>query len=707
MDNDVLEFLKKDEKLCSTTSLNKTEAINITKRENGKINLDKSVLEKVLGNPKVAKYPVAIYSVAGPFRTGKSFLLNLFVRYLERRETTKSVPPPLEPNDKEPLAGPFKFQGGVSEGCTEGIWITKEPFIISTKTKKKVALFLMDTQGAFDQKSSIKEGSILFALSLLLSSYQFFNLKTNIDSLHLQALGNFAEYAQNVRDTKSSFLIQNFMFLIRDWKTIEDHQHGLYGGKCYLNTVLDGDNGADENVKTNKFLKENFSELSCYLWPSPDPKIEGMGKNSKVCDMKDVGTEFMKKASEFFEYLCFENENLMVKREGAEELNCRKLYEFASHFADVISQGSIDTVESYFEAGKAAKMEIIFRDCVEIYRMCLLNFGNEPVDERHERGMKKALNEFQEKSKHSNKDLRIKGRENLQQEIDKIYRLEQKKEKNNTLLEKCVKMYRMRMKKDFSGIEEFLNGHSNEKENAENRLKANHIKINDHSEATALNKLKKDIMLMFKSMKGQVEHRYLENAAETVAEKWFNHFENTPSIKFEERCDQVQSELLKCFDEETKDFDKSLNEKGQSILIKRINNFMKNYLIKNRKLIENKETEKHKKELEKVSYFTPPSSLKSTQVDLLKASKKRTDVDLDVMNGNNTYTLVEKESNLKYEEVNERNRMVKMGTGFGTAGGGVVIGVGVGIVFKPVGIALGVVAGISALYGFGAKNSWW
>ncbi|XP_076810073.1 atlastin-3-like [Clavelina lepadiformis] len=404
----------------------------------------------------------------------------------------------------------------------------------------------MDTQGAFDQKSSIKEGSILFALSLLLSSYQFFNLKTNIDSLHLQALGNFAEYAQNVRDTKSSFLVQNFMFLIRDWKTIEDHKHGLYGGKCYLKTVLDGDDGADENVKTNKFLKENFSELSCYLWPSPAPKIEEMGKNSKVCDMKDVGLVFMKKATEFFHYLCFENknENLMVKREGAEELNCKKLYEFASHFADVINQGSIDTVESYFEAGKAAKIELIFRDCVDIYRLCLQNFGNEPLNERHERGLKKALNEFQEKSKHGNKDLRIKGQENLLQEIENIYLLEQKKEKNNALLEECVEMYRMHMKKDFSGVEEFLKVHSNEKENAENRLKANHIKMNDNSLATALNKLKKEIMSMFKSMKGQVEHRYLENAAETVAEKWFKHFENTPSIKFEERSKQGQQKFL-------------------------------------------------------------------------------------------------------------------------------------------------------------------
>ena len=74
--------------------------------------------------------------------------------------------------------------------------------------------------------------------------------------------------------------------------------------------------------------------------------------------MSDVGPEFMKKATEFFQYLCFENENknLIVKQDGTEQLNCRKLYEFASHFADVINQGSIDAVESYFEESFILKL---------------------------------------------------------------------------------------------------------------------------------------------------------------------------------------------------------------------------------------------------------------------------------------------------------------------------------------------------------------
>ena len=75
------------------------------------------------------------------------------------------------------------------KGMIKNIEVLKIISNFDSSFPTQVALFLMDTQGAFDHKSSIKESSILFALSLLLSSYQFFNLKTSIDSLHLQALG--------------------------------------------------------------------------------------------------------------------------------------------------------------------------------------------------------------------------------------------------------------------------------------------------------------------------------------------------------------------------------------------------------------------------------------------------------------------------------------------------------------------------------------
>ena len=61
------------------------KVVKITKEtssENGpKVTLDVSLLKKIFY--KYKNYLAAVYTVSGPFRTGKSFLQNLLVRYLK------------------------------------------------------------------------------------------------------------------------------------------------------------------------------------------------------------------------------------------------------------------------------------------------------------------------------------------------------------------------------------------------------------------------------------------------------------------------------------------------------------------------------------------------------------------------------------------------------------------------------------------------
>ena len=48
-----------------------------------KLKLNEENLKRVMLHPQVKDKPVVIVSVAGEFRTGKSFLLNIFLKYLE------------------------------------------------------------------------------------------------------------------------------------------------------------------------------------------------------------------------------------------------------------------------------------------------------------------------------------------------------------------------------------------------------------------------------------------------------------------------------------------------------------------------------------------------------------------------------------------------------------------------------------------------
>jgi len=61
----------------------------------------------------------------------------------------------------------------------------------------QASVLLMDTQGAFDSMSTVKDCATVFALSTLLSSVQVYNLMSNVqedDLQHLQVFISFFVY---------------------------------------------------------------------------------------------------------------------------------------------------------------------------------------------------------------------------------------------------------------------------------------------------------------------------------------------------------------------------------------------------------------------------------------------------------------------------------------------------------------------------------
>lgn len=78
------------------------QIVQIVTTESGgrQLKLDTEALSSILLQDKVKDKPVAVVSIAGTFRTGKSFLLNFFIRYFSKLEKTDW----LEDED-EPLRG--------------------------------------------------------------------------------------------------------------------------------------------------------------------------------------------------------------------------------------------------------------------------------------------------------------------------------------------------------------------------------------------------------------------------------------------------------------------------------------------------------------------------------------------------------------------------------------------------------------------------
>ncbi len=72
----------------------------------------------------------------------------------------------------------FKWKGG-SNRQTTGIWMWSEPIVRQItvnnngiKEKEDVAILLMDTQGMFDNQTTMTLTAQIFGLSTIISSYQ-------------------------------------------------------------------------------------------------------------------------------------------------------------------------------------------------------------------------------------------------------------------------------------------------------------------------------------------------------------------------------------------------------------------------------------------------------------------------------------------------------------------------------------------------------
>ena len=108
--------------------------------ENG-LSVDTDELELLLMQPAYRDKRLFVVSVAGPYRRGKSFLLNYFIRYL----THYGQPSPTAFGDEnEPLVG-FPWGGGYKR-ITSGLHVWSQPFLFRIENGEDVVILLVDTE---------------------------------------------------------------------------------------------------------------------------------------------------------------------------------------------------------------------------------------------------------------------------------------------------------------------------------------------------------------------------------------------------------------------------------------------------------------------------------------------------------------------------------------------------------------------------------
>lgn len=118
-----------------------------------------------------------VISVAGMYRTGKSYLLN---RMLLNREKGFSVGPTVNP-------------------CTKGLWIWSKPIYGIDDNGKRLPLLLIDTEGfgAFDEDTN--HDIRIFTLAILLCSYFVYNSLGSIDENAIQSLSFVINLSKHIQ----------------------------------------------------------------------------------------------------------------------------------------------------------------------------------------------------------------------------------------------------------------------------------------------------------------------------------------------------------------------------------------------------------------------------------------------------------------------------------------------------------------------------
>lgn len=195
-----------------------------------------------------------------------------------------------ENNNNEKLDG-FFWRGGQDPG-TIGLCIWPEFFTHEYSNGDKVAIILLDTQGLFDHDSSMKDCIGTFAISMMLSSIQCFNVMQQIEEADLQYLDMFTGYAQHVMQQIEGNPFQKLLFILRDWPYPDDIGYG-YSIEFVEKILKLKDTQTPEMHALRRRIRSSFSEIDAFLLPNPGSLVS-RGRCNKLTDIDNEFIEYVK-----------------------------------------------------------------------------------------------------------------------------------------------------------------------------------------------------------------------------------------------------------------------------------------------------------------------------------------------------------------------------------------------------------------------------
>uniref|UniRef100_A0A6U6DJ11 GB1/RHD3-type G domain-containing protein n=1 Tax=Guillardia theta TaxID=55529 RepID=A0A6U6DJ11_GUITH len=203
--------------------------------------------------------PVALASIVGRYRTGKSLLVNRMLLDVKGKG----------------------FQVGATvNSCTKGLWLWNKPLMTKLADGSEVKLLIIDTEGIGSLDADADHDAKIFALALLLSSYFIYNSVGSIDESALNNLSLVVELTKHIRtksdreaggepETGAEFanFFPHFLWVVRDFTLLLVDENGNpFSPKQYLERALTPVQGFSEGVE----VKNRIRRMLLAFFPNRD-----------------------------------------------------------------------------------------------------------------------------------------------------------------------------------------------------------------------------------------------------------------------------------------------------------------------------------------------------------------------------------------------------------------------------------------------------
>jgi len=296
---------------------------------------------------------VAVLTIAGPQRSGKSFLANRFLKKM----------------------GGFAI-GPTTNPCTKGIWLWGKPISLNDE----MDLLIMDTEGLNSTQRDQTIDMKIFSISILLSSYFMYNSFGHIDENALENLSLVVHLSENIsissqqnNENDYSKYFPYFHWVLRDFsldlKGRSSSQYLEYALQSIQGNEPDKQRKNNIRTKIKNYFKAR--DCTCLVRPLVDERLLAHIEQQSWDDLR----------ADFREHVEFLTNNVMAsirpKIIQGKPLTGEMLLNLTKNYLQAINTGGVPQIVTSMERVISSEMKRIFDTLVKEYMSMLEEAFNE------------------------------------------------------------------------------------------------------------------------------------------------------------------------------------------------------------------------------------------------------------------------------------------------------------------------------------------